>query len=570
MNTARNLMSYFLVTLSVFSAEAIQAATLQPIPGNNTASGIANELGNLTAAPSGIIANPHQVSTPSTPPQSSPPTRAGNGSFVLRDVLLNIGNSRAPVPVCATQLIKSVTNKLIDLRTIPVLANQLKNCYHQAGYILNGVGIPSQNISRKVGKVIFNVVDGHIKRVDLVGDSPKGATKQLQRYLNKIQSMKPFNVKEAERYLLLANDIPGITLKGQLKLDPQYPTTAVYQVQVQRQAYSGVINANNRGSEEVGPVQTLAQVTFYDLWAADNFQLTAAKTVPLLYELSYLSASYGLQIGEEGTQLTASEIHTHTKPGASSRSLKLDGNYNQFEISIAQPIIRSLGQNLSLLGNLYHSDNTSSQPSRSFFNDKITALQGGLSYELMALGGDNKAQGLITHGFPLNGDHSNFPSRTNATQDFNHFNVTASHFRYLTERVSALLVATGQYSHNALPVSEQLSFGGDLYGLAYQPSELTGDKGYIGSASLRYDLTPFSVFKKVQPFVTYDNGKLWNNSPGTSESRSTSGSSLAIGVNGMIKNDLLATLTLAKPMTTAPSNDSSKAWVGFFNISLLF
>jgi len=557
-----------LLLLNVLMNEGAQAASLPPpVSGNETASGIASELGNIAPPPP---KNTGGLMLPA-PQRASRAhfSSTGKGAFVLRSVQLE--GSHVLVPLCATNLIQSVKNKMIDFQGVQALAGQLEDCYREAGYILNQVVIPPQKISQTEGRLLLKVVDGHLSGIEVVGDSPKGARKQLQRYLDQIQSMNPFNFKQTERYLLLANDIPGLTVKGRLRADPAHPATSILQVNVQRKAYSGLLNVNNRGSQYIGPNQALAQVNFNDLLAADTLQLSVAKTLPHTEELNYFAGSYALQLGKEGTQLTASEIYTRTQPGGGVyNSLGLEGTYNQVGLGVTQPLIRSLVQNLSVLANAYHTSNISSYTSVQAFNDQITGLQVGANYQLLALGGSTQAQGLVTQGLPFNGNQSNDPSRNNAVENFTHFNLTASHLRYLSQRFSTLLMANAQYSADSLPVSEQLGYGGSLYGLAYQPSELTGDSGIIGSASLRYDLPLFSIFQQIQPFISYDVGDLWTNSPAVGQNTSTSGSSAAFGFNLAFKGGFQGSIMLAKPLTTAPSNDTNKNLECFFNLSWLF
>ncbi len=560
----RNLIALTGFAIVFGSSSLAQATTSVPADLNSAA--VAGQINaNIQAASPQKVGVKQAAFTCAKPPQFS---STGQGHFIVRSIYLSGGD--APIPACARSLLESVVGKSIDFQGLQALAGQLEDRYRESGYLLNQVIIPPQRINIKDGAVQFKAIDGHISRVELSGDSPQGAKKQLLRYLAGIQNMSAFDFKMAERYLLLANDIPGLQVKGNLRADPINPGASIMDVTVKRKAVQGVLNFNNRGSQNVGPKQLLAQVGVNDLFGADRFQLTAATTAPHASELSYLNANYAVQLGEKGTQISASFLKTRTAPNGSYGSLGLVGHLEQLMLGITQPILRSLNHNLSFVANLYHVQNKSSFNTGPSFNDLITGVQGGLNYNGLSWGGSNQLQSMLTQGIPFEGVHAKLPSRTSAVQEFTKFNLSGSHLRYLTQHTSLLFSANGQYSGDSLPVSEQLGYGGSSYGMAYQPSELTGDKGVMGSISLRYDLAPPSYLSQLQPFVSYDIGELWVNSPVAGQDIDTSGSSIGVGFNFVLKHGLQASIMLAAPLTKAPSANTDKDLKLFFNLSWSF
>ena len=83
----------------------------------------------------------------------------------------------------------------------------------QAGY-LAAVQVPPQKIDG--GAVRLDVLLAHLKRVQVKGD-PGRSEKALLRYLNKLTQDPVFNTRKAERYLLLAKDVPGLDVRLALR-----------------------------------------------------------------------------------------------------------------------------------------------------------------------------------------------------------------------------------------------------------------------------------------------------------------------------------------------------------------
>ena len=96
-------------------------------------------------------------------------------------------------------------------REIPVAAvceirDRAGTILREAGY-LAAVQVPVQTIEN--GVVSFDVVLARLGAVQVRGDAGRSEG-ALRRYIERLQAQPVFNVDEAERYLLLARDIPDV------------------------------------------------------------------------------------------------------------------------------------------------------------------------------------------------------------------------------------------------------------------------------------------------------------------------------------------------------------------------
>ena len=123
------------------------------------------------------------------------------------------------------------------------------------GY-LAAVRVPPQTIDD--GVVQLEILAARMSRIEVRGDA--GANEPLlQRYLSRLDDQPVFNIIDAERYLLLARDIPG--MDARLTLRPGgAPGEVVGEVTVARTPVLFDFNAQNFGSRDVGRWGGVARV----------------------------------------------------------------------------------------------------------------------------------------------------------------------------------------------------------------------------------------------------------------------------------------------------------------------
>ena len=100
-------------------------------------------------------------------------------------------------------------------------------------------------ISTRNGQLRFVVTEGRIASVKLDGDIGPAGT-QVLRFLNRLTEKQPIDSATLERYLLLAQDVPGVTLRAVLEPSTDQPGALNLIAQVSRQAVSGLATIDNR------------------------------------------------------------------------------------------------------------------------------------------------------------------------------------------------------------------------------------------------------------------------------------------------------------------------------------
>ncbi len=205
-----------------------------------------------------------------------------------------------------------------------------------AGYVA-AVQVPEQRIAD--GVVHFNVLMAHLASIRVRGDTG-GGEKIIAGYMDQLTKEPVFNKFQAERYLLLAADIPGFNVRMTLRPAGTTPGEVIGDVTVQRMPVYVDANIQNGGSKSLGPWGGLVRGQFYGLTGLGDRTTISGFTTSDLKEQQTLQLGHDFRLGTEG--LSISDLFTYawarpTIPGVKVRANTL---LNTFEIGY--PFLRKL------------------------------------------------------------------------------------------------------------------------------------------------------------------------------------------------------------------------------------
>ena len=179
-----------------------------------------------------------------------------------------------------------------------------------AGYIA-AVQVPEQRIAD--GTVRFEVLMAHLTQVRVRGDAT-GAESIIAGYLNQLTKQPVFNKFEAERYLLLASDLPGYTVRLTLRPAGTAPGDVIGDVIVQRLPAYVDMNVQNGGSKELGRWGGLLREQFFGLTGlADRTTLSLFSTSDFR-EQQTLQLGHDFRFGHEGMSLSGNFTYAWAQP----------------------------------------------------------------------------------------------------------------------------------------------------------------------------------------------------------------------------------------------------------------
>jgi hemolysin activation/secretion protein len=400
-----------------------------------------------------------------------------------------------------------------------------------AGYIA-AVEVPEQKIAD--GVIHFRVLMAHLVQVRVRGDA-SGAERIIAGYLQQLTKQPVFNRHDAERYLLLATDLPGYTVRLTLRPAGTKPGEVLGDVTVQRVRAYADLNVQNGGSQELGPWGGFARAQFFGLTGLADRTTLAAFTTADFDEQQTIQVGHDFRFGPEGLGagglFTYAWAHPTIPDGSNVRARTLLAT-----VQLDYPFIRSLGHTLRGSAGLDYVNQAVDLNGSPLSRDKLRVGFFRLNLDALSThftGGRSLAepewhlagQLELRKGFDIFGatdpcgpaginclpPHVG-PSRTEGIS-------TAAVVRGLlygeyrpVPRLTFALGARGQYAWKPLLSFEEFSAGNYTVGRGYDPGSLLGDRGWGTQAEIRVGSRIPASSKRagVEGYVFWDHARISN------------------------------------------------------------
>ena len=488
------------------------------------------------------------------------------GSFTLKSVQLT-GNTVYDNAALESAWSDKIGQKISSAEAATI-ARTITNKYRTEGYVLSQAVIEGA----KGGDLKLRVVEGFVNNVFIEGDEVETNRQLISKYAEKIKAARPLNTKDLERYLLLTDDLPGVTARGVIRPSPDTFGAADLVIQVKKKIFDGSLTTDNRGTRFIGRHQHQATLAENDLFGLYERTLIRGVTTSPTKELRFFDVQHEQQIGNEGTRLIIVGSWTRTEPGDILGPLDIKGDSDNYRISAVHPFIRSRKENLSGRVTL---DARNSDLDVLGFNqskDKIRSARVGGSFDYAdSLDGVSLVDAEISHGFDAFGATNEGVGRTrfDGQQDYTKVTMDLSRIQNLPRGFSILAAATGQYAFgDGLLASEEIGLGGVGFGQAYDSSEITGDSGLAGKLEFRYGHeVGTSFFQNFQLYTYYDVGSVWNeNVPaGTDDQQSLA--DVGLGIRSNFTQNFSGYAEVAFPLTRDVSSEGDDGARFFFSLT---
>src|SRR4029077_12015530 len=371
----------------------------------------------------------------------------------------------------------------------------------------------------------------------------------------RIVADRPANIRTLERYLLLANDLPGLKFATSLKPSANHPNASTLIVEVTEKPVDLLARIDNRGTIARGPWQYLGSATLNNTVARahEAFTVTYAGTFQV-EELQYILFGYKQVLNSEGLTFFANASYGFGTPGTRElRDIDYRTRSTVLEAGLTYPVIRSREKNLNVtaLGFATNDDSFAGAPSDFFTHDRLRGFRVKADADWAdSFLGINQVNVTLSHG--VNGlgstDNDNPIASTNAGRvDFTKIEGTFTRTQPLFWNLSAFVAAYAQYALTPLLVSEQCSYGGRFFGRAFDPSQMLGDHCWMALGELRLDV-PHAIKRltRAQLYAYADHGEVYNIDPAAGTPRMQHGTSTGAGVRAEWDTIYSADLSLAK------------------------
>ncbi len=425
--------------------------------------------------------------------------------------------------------------KTISLATVCEIRDSAATLLRKAGY-LAAVQVPPQKIEG--GKVQFDVLVAKVVDFQVRGNAGK-AERLIAGYLSAIKDQPVFNIVDAERYLLLARDIPGYDVRLTLRPAGTAPGEVIGEVLVSYTPVEAELNVQNYGSKETGRFGGLAQVHYNGLFGAGDRTSIGYFATADFKEQHVVQLNEQVRVGREGLTLAGDFYYAWTAPSLGA-GIDLKSRTWVASLEARYPLIRRQTRNLVIAGGLDAVEQRVRVGGIPLTTDKLRVAYARLDYEALDLSSIGSVNGYsafepkwrlggsleLRHGVGflgnskgcgptlarcsiagvvpisrLEADTTAFVGRASITAEYRPLPV-----------VAVVASARAQYAPDPLLSFEEFSAGNFTIGRGYDPGVLTGDSGVGVSGELRFgSLAPANAKSfAFQAYAFTDAAWVWN------------------------------------------------------------
>jgi len=425
------------------------------------------------------------------------------------------------------------------------------------GY-LAAVQVPTQKIEN--GQVRMEVLYGRITAIRARGET-QGAERKLEQYLSALTEAEVFNQQVAERYLLLARDLPGYNVQLTLKPAGTGAGDLIGEVSVLREPYAVDLTVQNLSSEATGRFGGQIRAQFFGLTGMGDATSVSYYATSDFSEQHILQGSHEFRPGRHGLVVGGQFTYAWTRPSIAGlpAGVNVDARTLYASLYARYPVQRSQGRNLWVAGG-FDMVNQDVDLIGPLTRDKLRVLWARFDFDAVdtdsirpqwryassfevrqGLNILDATKGCVGAACALRVPTSRFDGSPGATVVRGQ-----SEYERVLGKFSIVVAPRGQYAFKPLLSFEEFSAGNFTIGRGYDPGDLIGDNAIGTAVELRGPRLPVTADRKVrlQPFAYADAALVWNKGvPGSQRLTSVGG-----GIRGDIGSRFRLEATLAVPL----------------------
>ncbi|MFC3654000.1 ShlB/FhaC/HecB family hemolysin secretion/activation protein [Dyella humi] len=455
-------------------------------------------------------------------------------------------------------LFSPMTGKTVHVSDVLDAAAKISAVYKAHGYALSFGFVPTQDFAN--GDVHIIVVEGYVAEVDVHGDAGNVEPK-IRAIAAHIAKDRPLRQKTFERYLQVLGMLPGVHIDANVPAPTTTDGATRLVLTVKRSRFNATtgIDFNHPGVQGLTSVTENGLLPFAEQ-IGFSILLPPGPGHQHLYSLSYLQP-----LASDGAMLHFNGSHYQGNPNTDNQLpyyLQQTLHQDQFALSVSYPLLLNNHTNVTATGGAYVTTLTETYTNtitgaRLIQHDGLRVFNGKLDYLKASDTSVQKINLEIARGIDGLGANASVVTRfgnlvlvSPVDPTFTRYDATFLQSDVWPHRFGTVFSITGQYSHNTLPTTEQVSFGGPRYGLAYDPGETAGDSGWGASFEVNqhYDLSNRWV-RQVTPYVVTQLARVYLNVGAPAPAKL---GSAGIGVRWTDKHYYSFDLTVAQPVGDKP------------------
>ena len=424
------------------------------------------------------------------------------------------------------------------------------------------------------GTLRYTVTEGRIVEVKLDGDIGPAGSKVLD-FLNNLVQPGPVNAARLERWLLMAQDVPGVSLQTVLRPSESEPGSLTLVARVSRSAVSGYVAMDNRAYRFSGPEQVLGLVGFNSFTSfGERTEFSLYRSLLNNTQIFGQAALEGF-VGSSGLKVRLYAGAGDTQPGGTLRTAGYDGQSVVAGGQVSYPLVVTRQQKLNLLGvfDMIQSAVFLGGATGPSSKDSLRVVRLGADYALQDLvfgisrPAVNQVSARLSHGLPfLGASHTGSTSlgRQGSTVEYTKFMIEMSRNQTLFSpwqdaSVNLLMQVAGQGSRDVIPSAEKYYLGGMRFTRGFYAGQVTGDNAVAGTLEVQLntglagEAFGASYDMGLQFYGFYDTGQTFENRALDANRRL---SSFGVGVRAALTSQLELDIEGVSRLTRSPESSS--------------
>lgn len=427
------------------------------------------------------------------------------------------------------------------------------------------VQIPAQRLEG--GPLQLEVITARIVETRVRGNA--GPYEGLiEQRITALQSYDPLNEAQAERLLLLADDIPGLDVRLSLQPAGGAPGEVIGELTVDYHPFGVVVNAQNYNSRQLGRETVYARAELYGLTGLGDLTYLAGSSTVDFDEQKIVQVGHEMVLDPHGTSLALRATYADSRPDLPQLELRTKSWILNAELM--QPLLRTVTDNFYAGIGFERIDQRTdlggAGGSAALNLDRISTAYMRFAGNSRRLRPDG-TEAVVVSGFAefrkgldiFNATKTGVITRAGYAPSRLEGDAKAWVMRgQLDGRIGFGPIfelfgsARGQWTNQPLLNYDEFSIGNLTVGRGYDPGANTGDKAIAGTTEVRFNL-PTGPRVATQLFGFYDVVRLYNLDTGSTERRrqlESYGGGIRVTLSGIARLDVTYAHPLDPPLLT--------------------
>lgn len=405
------------------------------------------------------------------------------------------------------QLTADFVAKCLNLSQINQLIKNVSDDYIQRGYITSRAFLTEQDLSQ--GTLTIVVLEGKLEDITLEGKSPLSLAMAFPHLKGKI-----LNLRDIEQGMEQINRVRSTPVQIDILPGKQPGYSIINLTATPEFPLQFGVGFDNSGQKNTGVGQLNASLTANNLLGlADRWFVSGARSSAFANDHDAQSVQAGVSIPYGYGLLDYNYAYSNYLTTINNRGYdwRSRGDTQTHRVTGSWTVYRDSDMKTALMLGLTR------RSSQNYLNDErldsssrvLTSAMLGINQSFRLWRGFATFNPTFNRGIPwLGGEHDTDKAPHSPQAEFTKWTLSSSYYLPLTESITYLTSAYGQWTPDRLYGSERLTIGGESSVRGFKEQYLAGDKGGYWRNELDWTLFSWPLLGNVGAVAAIDGGYL--------------------------------------------------------------